>query len=429
MIDLSRYRTPPAVAGETGFEAARLAWLADFAARLRDWDAAGSESDPAVKICETGATRETVLVQAANDAGAQCMLPWARGAALDALAANALTQRLAGESDDALRQRAAAALPGMSAAGPESSYVRLARAATPLAAQASAARTAPGAITVTALIAAGTEELALDGLPPAPGEAMRALVEAGSDAVYAAGSEGRILAGSAAVTGASASLAGLSFDGSSNELVATFDASVAAWAAGGGAGRALSLFLHDGRAGVELKIADGVSGGAGTTLTWAVAGAADRALLAGIGEDERALAIVATANPDPPDLPGVETGQTAREARMLRAIRAQLNRRDVRPMGDIVTVRAAALVSWSVSATIAPAAGADAATVLAAAIAAVKAYGAEARRPGAAVKRGALFAALYQPGVSDAAVAAPAVDIAAVANSAPDLGTVEVTLQ
>ena len=253
---------------------------------------------------------------------------------------------------------------------------------------------------------------------------MRCLVEAGSAAIFDAGSEGRVLAGSAAVAGTS--LSGLAWDAGTNALTATFEASVAAWAAADGA--SLSLFIHDGQAGVELEISDGTAGGGGTELSWAVAGAADRALLAGIGEDERFLALVATSNPNA-GTAGVETGQTAREARMLHAVRAQLNRRDVRPMGDIVTVSAAALAAWNLTATIEAGAGADAATVLDAAIEAARAYGAQTRRVGAAVRLGGLYAALYRPGVIDVTITEPAADIAAAAGTAPQLGTVQVTLR
>ena len=425
MIDLSQFRTPPAVAGEAVFEAARLAWLADLASRLPDWDASESESDPAVKFCETGAARELILIQAANDAGGQCMLPWAKKAALDALAANVGIVRLAGESDDSLRLRAAAALPGSSVAGPQSSYERLTRAASPLVSAAKAARTGPGAITVTALVAPGTETLALDALPSAPGEAMRALIEAGDSDIWIDGTQGRILAGSAAVEGAGASLTALDWDGGANSLTATFSASVSAWIAAGGSTR--SLFLHDGAAGVALPVSDATASGGGTQLSWAVAGAAERALLGGVAEDERMLVLVATDNPAA-GVPNVDVGHTAREARMLTAVRAQLNRRDVRPMGDIVTVAAATLAAWSVTATISTASGADAGTVLSEAVAAVRAYGASVRQVGAAVKLGAVYAALYRPGVIAADIASPAADILSTASSAPDLTTVEVTL-
>ena len=79
-------------------------------------------------------------------------------------------------------------------------------------------------------------------------------------------------------------------------------------------------------------------------------------------------------------------------------------------------------------AVIETASGADAGTVLSEAVAAVRAYGASVRQVGAAVKLGAVFAALYRPGVISAALADPAADIPAAEGSAPDLRAVEVSL-
>lgn len=426
-IDLSKFKAPPAVAGVPSFEATRGAWLADYALRRLDYDAADIESDPAVKLCETGAEREIIIIQAANDGGSQCMLPWANGANLDPLAANLGVERLDAESDDRLRLRAAGSLPGSSVAGPEAAYVRLALAATPLASSVAARRTAPGAIRVTALVDGASESPALDMLPEAPGEIARALLELGAAPdLYDKGVSGRVAAGSMAVDGLE--IEEVEWDTATDELCLRGPAGLQAWAAAGGAGNGKAVFLHDGQLGIALQVSQ-AAWAAPDCLKWNALDAKGKTFLDGLAAGDEILFIAADPNAAAPAVPGVDIAHAAREARMLFAIRAELNRRDVRPMGDIVTVAAATLAAWNLTATIGVESGADAAIVLDAAIAAVEAYGASVRQVGGAVKLGGLYAALYRPGVNDAAIAAPAADIAAATDTAPDLGTVQVTIQ
>lgn len=98
-------------------------------------------------------------------------------------------------------------------------------------------------------------------------------------------------------------------------------------------------------------------------------------------------------------------------------------------MGDIVTVREAARTAYAVTAEIETAAGPDPEAVLAKARADVQAYVDSARRIGGAVRLGAIYAALYAPGVIDAGISSPAADIAPVAGAAPECSQVTVALR
>ena len=428
-IDLSQL-PPPVFAAPPEFAAIVTATLARIRQLMGDEAAElDLDSDPAVMAVQANAWRETLLYAAVNDAARGTLLPWAEGSALEWIAANQGTgPRLAGESDDDYRQRIQSAARGVSTAGPQSSYEALARAASALAADVAAAATAPGAITVDVLVAAGAEDLALDSLPPAKGQLTRALLEAGEPPeLYQAGIDGDLLSGSLSL-GPGLSASRLRYDAGNSELaLESAEAGLDTWAAAGGAGSAKVAYLHDGSSGIALQVS--AADRASQSLTWDTLDSTETAWLSALAEGDRFLLIVADANPAAPAQPAVEFALSARAARALHAVRPALNAENARPMGDIVTVRAAAIAAYSVSATIDVADGLDPAAVLAAVRADVQSYVDSARRIGGAVKLGAIYAALYGPGVTDAQILSPAADIASAAGTAPECSQVTVTLQ
>lgn len=84
-IDLSRLPAPQ-VPAPNDYEVTMAALLADLKARLPEFDLP-LESDPAIKVLEVHAWRETVLLQAIADAVKSVLLPFAQGTMLDQLAA------------------------------------------------------------------------------------------------------------------------------------------------------------------------------------------------------------------------------------------------------------------------------------------------------------------------------------------------------
>lgn len=102
------------------------------------------ESDPLVALLQENTYRELLLRQRVNEGALACLLPFAHGSDLDALAANLGVQRLVLrpanpeaqppeearlESDAALRERAQMAFEGLSVAGPRAAYEFHARSA------------------------------------------------------------------------------------------------------------------------------------------------------------------------------------------------------------------------------------------------------------------------------------------------------------
>lgn len=135
-IDLSRI-APPDIVEAISFEAVLAAMLADLQARAPEFTAL-VESDPAYKILEVAAYRETLIRQRVNEGARAVMLAYAGGADLENLAALFGVSRLlidAGdpdavppvpaeyESDTDLRRRTQLALEGFSTAGPRGAYI------------------------------------------------------------------------------------------------------------------------------------------------------------------------------------------------------------------------------------------------------------------------------------------------------------------
>lgn len=165
-IDLSRL-PPPDVVEALDFEAILARRRADFLARYPEFTAF-VESDPAIKLLETGAYAELVLRQRINDAARSLLVAYARGGNLDHLAAlfGVLRQEITPadpvtgaaavmESDEDLRRRVLLAPDSYSVAGPASAYVFHALSADPDVLDASAVSPRPGEVTVAVLSRTG----------------------------------------------------------------------------------------------------------------------------------------------------------------------------------------------------------------------------------------------------------------------------------
>ena len=165
-IDLSRL-PPPDVIEPLDFETIYNRRRADFLARYPEFTAF-VESDPAIKLLETGAWAELVLRQRINDAARSVMIAYAGGGNLDNLAAifgvtrreitpaNPATGAPAiMESDDDLRRRVLLAPDSYSVAGPTSAYVFHALSADGDVLDASAVSPAPGEVLVSILSRSG----------------------------------------------------------------------------------------------------------------------------------------------------------------------------------------------------------------------------------------------------------------------------------
>ena len=140
---------------------------------------------------------------------------------------------------------------------------------------------------------------------------------------------------------------------------------------------------------------------------------------------------VAVASPIPGDvrITVLSTeGTGAPSAPVLAAVTAALNAEDVRPLCDVVSVQAATIVTYAVTASLAFFDGPDTGLVLAQAQAAVAQVVADAHRVGRAVRRSALFAALHQPGVEAVTLTLPAADLIPTDVQAPWCTGVTVTV-
>ena len=163
-VDLSQVPAPDVI--ETvDFEAILADMLADLQARDPSFTAL-LESDPAYKILQVAAYRETLLRQRINEAGRAVMLAYATGADLDNLAALLGVTRLVldpgnpdalppvpptMESDADFRRRTTLALEGFSTAGPRGAYLFHAISASPSVADAGVDSPAPGVVRVSVL--------------------------------------------------------------------------------------------------------------------------------------------------------------------------------------------------------------------------------------------------------------------------------------
>lgn len=136
------------------------------------------ESEPLTKLVQENAYRETLWRQRVNEAALAVMLPFAKSADLEQIAARFNVERLTitpanpnavppvaavMESDDALRERTQMAMEGLSTAGPRNAYIFHARSADGRVVDATADSPAPAEAVVTVQSALGngaaTQEL------------------------------------------------------------------------------------------------------------------------------------------------------------------------------------------------------------------------------------------------------------------------------
>lgn len=134
-IDLSALPQPAAVQ-TWAFAAIVQARLSDFTQRMAAagiaYDTGALESEPAVKLQETGAYREGLVYQRINEAVLATSLAWAQGADVDVVAANYGTIRAAGELDASLKARAQLAWEALSQGGTYGGYRYKALSAAPV---------------------------------------------------------------------------------------------------------------------------------------------------------------------------------------------------------------------------------------------------------------------------------------------------------
>lgn len=98
-------------------------------------------------------------------------------------------------------------------------------------------------------------------------------------------------------------------------------------------------------------------------------------------------------------------------ADLIEAVADRLSAKTVRPLTDAVTVRAATIVPFSITATLIFYAGPDPAVALAAAQSALADYLDSVRKVGHDITRSGIFAALHQPGVQRVQLTSPAADV------------------
>lgn len=112
------------------------------------------------------------------------------------------------------------------------------------------------------------------------------------------------------------------------------------------------------------------------------------------------------------------TGNGAASPALVAAVVAALNAEDVRPLCDGVVVQSAAIVTYTIAATIYCYSGPDRAVIIAAAEAAAQAYAAAQHRLGRDVTLSGIYAALHQPGVQRVELTAPLADVVTTAAQA-----------
>lgn len=168
-VNLSQLPAPDAVE-QFDFATILAEMIADLIARDPSFTAL-VESDPAYKILEVCAYRETLVRQRANDSVRAVMLAFAVGGDLDQLGANVSVARLVLdegdpdavppvaptlESDEDFRARIQLSFEGYTTAGSEGSYVFHALSADPDVKDAAAESPAPGEVVVYVLSRTGT---------------------------------------------------------------------------------------------------------------------------------------------------------------------------------------------------------------------------------------------------------------------------------
>lgn len=165
-IDLSRLPSPQII-DQPDYETRRAAMIAQLVSVMPSFNAR-VESDPAIKLIETDAFEDMILVQQVVDAIRNNLIAFATGAHLEHLGALYGVSRLeitpanpetgapaVMENDDELRGRILLAPHSFSVAGPELAYVYHAKSASADVLDASATSPAPGEVIVSVLSRTG----------------------------------------------------------------------------------------------------------------------------------------------------------------------------------------------------------------------------------------------------------------------------------
>lgn len=153
---------------------------------------------------------------------------------------------------------------------------------------------------------------------------------------------------------------------------------------------------------------------------YSVAGPQDAYVFHALSADGRTLDVKADS-PSPGEVVVTvlsREGDGTPESDLLAAVEARLSSKSVRPLTDHVTVRAATIVPYAISAEITCYAGPDSALVLMAARSAIDGYVGSVRRVGRDITLSGIYAALHQPGVQRVELISPTADIAIDALSA-----------
>ncbi len=175
VVDLSQLPAPTVVE-QIDYETILAEMLADLVARMPEFTAL-VESDPAYKILEVAAFRETLIRQRTNEACKAVMLAYAAGSDLDQLGANFNVARLVVdpgdpdaippvpptyESDAEFRARIPLSLESYTTAGSEGSYVFHGLSADGDVKDVSAVSPSPGQVTVYVLSRDGDGTASVD---------------------------------------------------------------------------------------------------------------------------------------------------------------------------------------------------------------------------------------------------------------------------
>ena len=135
--------------------------------------------------------------------------------------------------------------------------------------------------------------------------------------------------------------------------------------------------------------------------------------------DVRVVVLAAPSTENPGGVPAAD---------LLTAVGSELNAEDIRPLCDTVSVLPAAVITYTVAATLTCVPGPDTAVVLAAAIAAIESYTADQFRLGYDITVSGIHAALHQPGVMRVDLTSPPASIVVASDQAARCVSVSVSI-
>lgn len=127
-------------------------------------------------------------------------------------------------------------------------------------------------------------------------------------------------------------------------------------------------------------------------------------------------------------LPLTDVGNGAPSANLLARIRSRLMEEDIRPLTDMVYVRAPTQLNFTLSANLSIADGPDPAVVKNAAIAGINAYLSARHKVGTSIMRSGLIAAAMVPGVENVTLISPSTDIEPAEDEVAYATTITVTV-